>query len=61
MPLTGNRDEDIPELMHRIKRGGTFGNLSRSLGKRKLRKAALAAAYRAEREKRRKGRRSRRS
>lgn len=51
MPLTGDREKDIPELMDQIKRTGKFGNMKRSMGKEKMRRAALAAAYSAERRK----------
>ncbi len=58
MPLSGDTKKDIPELLHRCKRGG-FGNIK---GKsfEVCRRSALAVAYSAKRRKGRKKRRSRR-
>ena len=59
MPLTGDTKKDIPELLHRCKHRGGFGNIK---GKsfEVCKRSALAAAYSAKRRKGRKKRGSRR-
>jgi len=51
MPLTGNREQDIKEMMRKIDTHGTFGTAGHGKSKKKLRQMALAAAYSAERRK----------
>ena len=56
MPLTGNTNRDISELMHKVDRKGTFGNMPRGMSRERLHRAAIAASLEA---KRRKGKRKR--
>jgi hypothetical protein len=51
VPLTGEPKKDIPELLKKIKRTGRFGHMRKSMGKKKMRKAAIAAALSVQRSK----------